>query len=72
MLIIAFVIIGLVKGGGERLKGGGAPPFPPLGETLHLRLLIGLKYAHNYETFVVQSSNLSYATSKVWELQEEV
>ena len=26
---IPFVIIGLVKGG-----GGGAPPFPPLGETL--------------------------------------
>ena len=23
-----------MKGGGERFKGGGAPPFPPLGETL--------------------------------------
>ena len=32
---LPFVIIGLVKGGRERLKGGGgAPPFPPLGETL--------------------------------------
>ena len=31
-----FVIIGLVKGEGRDVKGGGgAPPFPPLGETLH-------------------------------------
>ena len=35
-LLKLFVIIGLVKGGGggERLNGGRASPFPPLGETL--------------------------------------
>ena len=33
-LLKLFVIIGLVKGGGERLNGGRASPFPPLEETL--------------------------------------
>ena len=55
-----FIIFGLVKGG-ERLKGGGALPLPPLGETLlyiHVHVYTGSLRINECSCTVNGSSNL--------------